>query len=99
LDPTQQIQSRLLVYPANHASWELPVLPAAGAEKPRPRTALKARPLLITLSIMLVATNATRGSSTGCSSGLKSMITSPLLFRTEFTTVGETRTPPFANTV
>ena len=29
------MQSRLLVYPANQASCEVPVLPAAGARKPR----------------------------------------------------------------
>ena len=32
------MHSRLLVYPANQASCEVPVLPAAGAVKPRART-------------------------------------------------------------
>ena len=36
--PTQTTHSSSLVKPANHPSWEVPVLPAAGSVKPRVRT-------------------------------------------------------------
>src|SRR5207247_9980670 len=51
--PTQAMARRSFVYPANHPSREVPVLPAAGNVKPRPRTPMPV-PELITPCIRYV---------------------------------------------
>ena len=96
--PTQMMQIRLLVKPANQASCEVPVLPAAGAEKPSCRVT-KPVPEFMTTSIMLVVRYATRGSSTGCICAEKSCSGSPLAVRIEASIQGLIATPAFANTV
>ncbi len=92
------MQSRLLVYPANQPSCDVPVFPAPGAVNPLSRTT-SAVPLFITPSSMLVMTAAIRGSSTCAFSVPKFMTMSPLALRTEFTNSGESRMPPLAKLV
>ena len=97
-NPIQITQTRLEVKPANQPSREVPVLPAAGSEKPRARTPA-AVPRLSTSLSKLVTRKVTRGSSTALVCGVFCSSVAPLAPITEVMNKGSARVPPSAKAV
>src|SRR5262249_13870298 len=96
--PTQTTQSKLLVKPANQPSCDVPVLPAAGAVKPRARTPAPCR-RLPTSETPLATGWPTRGSSAGRVGGWELSNPFPLALTPLPMNIGSARVPALEKTV